>query len=185
MICMRFVLGYLFTFFFFVLFILFTEGLLFVFFLSECMCRVFYFYVRVFVSYPVFSSYQPSLLKGRKEKRYSSLFSLKEKGKKKKKIQTLPSLFSSRNYSEPLPPLEKYTQCRNTGISSCASCRRSFFPGSSCSQRCLATAVASLQRPRGTATKNSTSHLLVLKMFPRAVLPCNLRSVCIVWSGRS
>lgn len=105
--------------------------------------------------------------------------------KRKKKIQTLPSLFSSRNYSEPLPPLEKYTQCRNTGISSCASCRRSFFPGSSCSQRCLATAVASLQRPRGTATKNSTSHLLVLKMFPRAVLPCNLRSVCIVWSGRS
>lgn len=78
--------------FFFVLFILFTEGLLFVFFLSECMCTVFYFYVRVFVSYPVFSSYQPSLLKGRKEKRYSSLFSLKEKGKKKYRLSRLSSL---------------------------------------------------------------------------------------------
>lgn len=94
---------------------------------------------------------KPSSLNGRREKKEILIpLLVQRKWEKEYRLFHLSlSLSSLRNYSEPFPPLEKYTQCRNTGTSSCASCCRSLFtrelPFSAGS---LASAVASLQSPR-------------------------------------
>lgn len=175
-VCVRFVMGYLFV-FFCVLFVLFT-GLVFVFFLCWVYAHGFPF--------PFFFSYKTVLTERTKRKERDTHPSSRPK-KMGKRIQTIPSLSlcSLRNYSEPFPPLEKNTH--NAAIQApppappaavASSQRAPLLSGEPCFCRGF------LAESSGTTTQISTSHLPVLKVFPRAVLSRNLRFVCIVWSVR-
>lgn len=137
-------------------------------------------------SLPIFFSYKTVLTERTKRKERDTHPSSRPK-KMGKRIQTIPSLSlcSLRNYSEPFPPLEKNTH--NAAIQApppappaavASSQGAPLLSGEPCFCRGF------LAETSGTTTQISTSHLPVLKVFPRAVLSRNLRFVCIVWSVR-
>lgn len=172
-VCVRFVMGYL-----FVLFVLFT-GLMFVFFL--CWVNAYGF------PFPFFFSYKTVLTERTKRKERDTHPSSRPK-KMGKRIQTIPSLSLSLLFAKlqrTFPPHLKNTH--NAAIQApppappaavASSQGAPLLRGEPCFCRGF------LAETSGTTTQISTSHLPVLKMFPRAVLSRNLRFVCIVWSVR-
>lgn len=171
-VCVRFVMGYL-----FVLFVLFT-GLMFVFFLCWVYAHGFPF--------PFFFSYKTVLTERTKRKERDTHPYSRPK-KMGKRIQTIPSLSISPlcETTANLSPHLKNTH--NAAIQAsppappaavASSQGAPLLSGESCFCRGF------LAESSGTTTQISTSHLPVLKVFPRAVLSRNLRFVCIVWSVR-